>query len=98
MTLPGLPGVLAVPRRCRGCRQPVPTGRTWDGYGEKCAEKRGLIPRKVRVRRRKTTPDVGPGLLGFLNAASPLTEGDDVDAEDVNAEVTGELETDDPPG
>ncbi|MCX5066628.1 hypothetical protein OOJ91_12140 [Micromonospora lupini] len=74
MTTPLLPaGPL---RRCRCCHRPVPSGPMYDGYGEKCAEKRGLIPRSIRLRRPKTTTDGGPGLLGFLPGAVAPEEGD----------------------
>ncbi|PZG12954.1 hypothetical protein C1I95_24745 [Micromonospora craterilacus] len=81
MTLPGLPGALAVPRFCRGCRRPVPTGVVYDGYGEQCARDRGLIPPKLRIARPKSTAEQGPGLLAFLPVSVPDNEEPDDESE-----------------
>lgn len=86
-------------RRCRGCHRPVPSGPMYDGYGEDCAEQRGLIPPKVRVPRgRSTAGATGLGLLGLLRGTVTLTEGDGDGDEDADPEVTGEFEATAPPG
>lgn len=97
MTVPLLPaGPL---RRCRCCHRPVPSGPLYDGYGEKCAEKRGLIPAKVRLpSRRSTAGERGPDLLGLLRRAAPLTEGDGEEDEDASGDVTEEFEAGESPG
>lgn len=53
--------------RCRCCHRPVPTGRTWDGYGEKCARGRGLIPPPApRIPAPRGPQQDGPDLLDLL--------------------------------
>ncbi|WBB94215.1 hypothetical protein [Verrucosispora sp. WMMC514] len=81
MTLPGLPSALPVPRRCRCCRRLVPSGVLYDGLGEKCARRAGLLPPKLRrVVRRRPTAEQGPGLLAFLPATALDDEpGDEPD-------------------
>lgn len=45
----------AAPPRCRDCRRPVIRTETVEGYGPRCARKRGLIDARPRIRR----PEVG---------------------------------------
>jgi hypothetical protein len=53
------------PPACRGCYHPVPTGVTYDGYGPVCAERRGLLPHRVRVRAPVRTGGGAPVLDGL---------------------------------
>ena len=65
---PGIPSSLPVfPRPgpvatipCRDCQTPTRVDRAVDGYGERCAEKRGLIVSRPRLRSAQQT---GPDLM-----------------------------------
>ena len=77
-------------RRCRCCHRPVPVGPMYDGLGEKCAEKAGLIARKARVRRpRRVAAGGGPGLFALFAAARP------VDGDPGQEDLYAELHTED---
>lgn len=47
---------------CRGCHRPCRHG-TYDGYGPRCAQERGLIPRRVRLPRPRGGRQDGPDLF-----------------------------------
>ncbi|MET8278255.1 hypothetical protein [Micromonospora sp. NPDC005174] len=64
MTLPLLPD--APPAECRNCGHKVPTGRLYDGLGEKCARDVGLLP-PATPRVTGYDGQDGPNLLDILN-------------------------------
>ena len=68
MTLPLLPD--APPAECRNCGHKVPTGRLYDGLGEKCARDSGLLP-PATPRVTGHDGQSGPDLLDLLNQRPP---------------------------
>lgn len=62
------------PPHCRGCYHPVPTGVLYDGYGPVCAERRGLLPKRVRVRAPARTGAGEPVLDGLVELMDEINE------------------------